>query len=214
MPHNPKSFADEAIRLDDLYSEPMLCQDGDEGRDANLLPKFQLDDLTLGLMAFELKHYAVAQTAFQRVTPEDSSQFALAQEWLGMTYLKSGQPEPAIEPLQRALQLEQQLGRDPLTIAECQFSLGLALARAGRLECALVEYKHALNREPGWGSVLFEIARVHSQRNRLGESLAALSAAAEQDEFFLTRAQQDFDFNTVCQSAEFERMMVAAGLSL
>ena len=42
-------------------------------------------------------------------------------------------------------------------------------------------------------------------RNRIGESFAALAAAIQQDEFFLVRAQHDFDFETVRQTAAFER---------
>lgn len=201
------------ICLDDLFSESMLCEESNRSPDPELLAEVQLDDLTLGLMAFEFKQYAAAATAFLRVTPDDPSQYALAQEWLGTTYLKSGEPDLAIEPLQRAMQLDVQLGRDPLTIAECQFSLGLAFARTGHLECALVEYQHALNSEPGWGSVLFEIARVHAQRNRIGESLAALAAATRQDDYFLARAQNDSDFSSVCQSAEFERLTLSISQS-
>ena len=199
------TFSEDVLCLDDLFTESMLCQEFEDQLEVDDSATACLDDLAIGLMAFEFKQYFTAAAALERVGDADLSEFALAQEWLGATYLRVGHPELAIEPLRRAVQLDQQLGRDPLTIAECQFSLGLAYCRTGHHECALVEFYNALMCEPDWGTVLFEIARVHALRNRIGESFAALAAAIQQDEFFLVRAQHDFDFETVRQTAAFER---------
>jgi len=166
-----------------------------------------LDDLAIGLMAFELEDYSVATSVLMRIGDEDPAQFAIAQECLGVAHLKTGHPELAIEPLRRAVQLDERLHRDPLAIAECQFSLGLAYARTGHDECALSEYRDALRCEPHWGSVLYEIARVHAHRNRVVDSVAYLADAARQDELFLDRAEHDFDFDTVRRTPEFSRLL-------
>jgi tetratricopeptide (TPR) repeat protein len=165
------------------------------------------DDLAIGLREFELKHYSAAASAFARVSSQDLSKFAIALEWLGTTFLKIELPDLAIEPLQRALQLDTQLGRDPLTLAECHFSLGLAYARTGHDEAALDEFRDALRCAPDWGTVLFEIARVHARRNRIVQSVSTLSMAAGRDEAFLDRARRDFDFATVRQSVDFQQLL-------
>ena len=205
-----RSFAEDTLGVDDLFSDSVLCEELREQLEFDDPSAVGLDELAIGLMAFEFKQFLSAAAALQRVGEENLSEFALAQEWLGASYLRAGHPELAIEPLHRAVQLDQQLGRDPLTIAECQFSLGLAYLRTGHHECALVEFDNALACEPDWGTVLFEIARVHALRNRVGEAIAALAKSVQQDEFFLVRALHDFDFETVRQSAEFDRLVALA----
>ena len=172
-----------AIISDELFAEAILCCDPEFLPDRQDWDSSGLDELAIGLMAFEFRDYSVATSALMRVSEDDLPQFALAQEWLGLTYLKAGHPELAIEPLRRALQLDEQLHRDPLTIAECQFSLGLAYARTGHEECALSEYRDALSCDPNWGTVLFEIARVHAHRNRVIDAVASLIDAARQDDW-------------------------------
>lgn len=169
------------------------------------------EHLAVGLSAFERKDYSAAATALQRVSEIDQSKFGRAQEWLGTTFLKAGHPELAIEPLRRALLLDQQLGRDPLTLAECHFSLGLAYARTDHDEAALSEFRDALRCAPDWGTVLFEIARVHARRNRIVQSVSTLSLAAGRDEAFLDRARRDCDFATVRQSVDFQRLLGKQG---
>lgn len=171
------------------------------------------EQLAVGLSAFEQKDYPTAVTALQRVKEIDQSKFGRAQEWLGTTFLKAGYPQLAIEPLRRALLLDQQLGRDPLTMAECHFSLGLAYARTGHDEVALGEFQDALACAPDWGTVLFEIARVHAQRNRINQSVLALSMAARRGDGFLARARRDGDFETVRQSLGFERLIAGDSAS-
>ncbi len=171
------------------------------------------EHLAVGLSAFEQKDYSAAATALQSVKEIDQSKFGRAQEWLGTTFLKAGHPELAIEPLRRALLLDKQLGRDPLTMAECHFSLGLAYARTGRDEVALGEFRDALVCAPDWGTVLFEIARVHAQRNRIDKSVTALSMAARRGEGFLARARRDGDFETVRQSLGFQRLIAGDNAS-
>jgi tetratricopeptide (TPR) repeat protein len=199
--------APRAIISDELFAEAILCCDPEFLPDRQDWDSTGLDELAIGLMAYEFRDYSVATSALMRVSDVDLPQFALAQEWLGITHLKAGHPELAIEPLRRALQLDEQLHRDPLSIAECQFSLGLAYARTGHEECALSEYRDALRCDPNWGSVLFEIARVHAHRNRVLDAVAFLAHAAQQDDFFLSRAQHDFDFDTVRQTPEFTRLI-------
>ncbi|MCX7421909.1 MAG: hypothetical protein NT013_20500 [Planctomycetia bacterium] len=196
-----------AIISDELYAEAVLSCDPEYLPDRQVWDNTGLDELALGLMAFEFRDYSVATSALMRVSEDDLPQFALAQEWLGLTHLKTGHPELAIEPLRRALQLDEQLHRDPLTIAECQFSLGLAYARTGHEECALSEYRDALRCDPNWGTVLFEVARVHAHRNRILDAVASLVDAARQDDFYLTRTQHDFDFEAVRQTPEFARLV-------
>lgn len=168
-------------------------------------------DLAIGLREFGLRNYSAAASALTRVSSHDRSKFAIAQEWLGTTFLRIERPDLAIEPLRRALRLDVQLGRDPLTLAECHFSLGLAYARSGHDEAALGEFRDALRDAPDWGTVLFEIARVHARRNRIVQSVSTLSLAAGRDEAFLDRARRDFDFATVRQSVDFQRLMEKHG---
>lgn len=191
---------------DDLFAEATLCHEPDFWSQVDPWEAVGLDEITIGLMAFEMRDYKAAASALMCVGEEDVARYALAQEWLGTTHLRTGHPDQAIEPLRRAVMLAQQRGRDPLTVAECQFSLGLAFARSGHDECALREFRAALHCEPDWGTVLFEIARVHAHRNRIGECVAAIAEAAHCDEFFLSRALHDFDFDTVRQSPEFTHM--------
>ncbi len=185
---------------DDLFSESNRLQHLHDSIEADTPESAVFDDLAIGLMAIEGRNYSTAVTSLTRVTDADPTQFALAQEWLGTAYLKSGQPELAIDPLRRAIQLNEQLGREPLAIAECHFSLGLAFLHSGRGECALSEFQAALHCEPDWGTVLMEIARVHALRNRILESAAALDEAGQQDEAFLSQANDDCDFETVVVS--------------
>lgn len=205
------NFRKNSMCVDDLFTESMLCPESNSNAVFLASTEECLDDLAIGLMAFELKLFAEAETALLRVKDDDLSKFALAQEWLGTTYLKAGRPELALEPLGRAVQLDLLLGRDPLTVAECQLSLGLAYARTGHPECALAQYQWALESEPDWGTVLFEIARVHALRNRMTDAMAALVAAARQDEFFLSRAMHDCDFDILRKSEAFQRLLAVFG---
>ncbi len=190
-----------------LFSDSTIEIPSDDCLTAEASEFIVADDLTIGLREFELRNYSAAASALARVSSDDLSNFAIAQEWLGTTFLKAERPDLAIEPLRRALQLDAQLGRDPLTLAECHFSLGLAYARTGHDEAALGEFRDALRCTPNWGTVLFEIARVHARRNRIVQTVSTLSLAARQDEAFLDRARHDFDFATVRQSVDFQRLM-------
>ncbi len=165
-----------------------------------------LDNFSLGLTFFETQAYDRAAEALRQVPPNPPARFAWAQEWLGQAYMKLQRDELAIEALQRAVQLHEYLKRDPLTIAECQFSLGLAFARSGYHEMALAEFRKALKQAPDWSTIHFEEARVHAHRNRTIECLGALGRAIHEDHIFLQKANRDPDFAQVCQSPQFLRL--------
>ncbi len=198
-------FGWEPTIPDDLFLvESDFLEKLDDFVQATATESAVFDDLAIGLMAIEGQNYTTAVSALSRVTDVDRPKFALAQECLGLAFLKSGQPDLAIEPLHRAIQLNEQLGREPLALAECQFSLGLAYLHSGHEECALSEFQKALHCEPDWGTVLYEIARVHALRNRILESASALDEAGRQDKVFFCRAQDDLDFDGVIQSPAFQ----------
>lgn len=175
----------------------------DEANGSKAVEAVSTDDLDVGLQAFRKRDYTAAIVVLQRVSRATPQKFATAQEWIGTAFLKIGRPDLALGPLSRAVQFGEQLNRDPLTRAEGHFSLGLAFVRTAHDELALIEFHKALQLVSNWGTVLFEIARVHARHNRIKAAVAALQLAATQDDDCFTRAWCEREFHALRESEEF-----------
>lgn len=92
-----------SLIADELFRESASCQESEFWSEPDSWEPAELDEFTVGLMAFELRDYTAAASELMCVGDDDRAKFALAQEWLGTTRLKAGRSELAIEPLRLAV---------------------------------------------------------------------------------------------------------------